>query len=67
VTVFYDPNAPDEAVLVPGSWRGRTMNGRVVLILFFAGLFAFSAWRLRRPPEADAAIGDPPPEAPPQV
>jgi hypothetical protein len=67
VTVFYDPRARDEAVLVPGSWRGEPMIRTWLLLMALTGfLAAFNAWRLARPPEADAAIGEPPAD-PPQV
>jgi hypothetical protein len=67
VTVFYDPDASEEAVLVPGSWRESNMvQTCLLLIALMAFMVAYSVWRLIRPPEADAAIGDPP-AAPPQV
>lgn len=59
-TVFYDPAAPDQAVLVPGSWRGETMiRNSLLLMVLFACLAAYVGWCLLRPPEDDAAIGDP--------
>jgi hypothetical protein len=68
VTVFYDPGAPEEAVLVPGSWRpNNTVQTCLLLIALMTFMVAYVAWRLARPPEADAAIGDPPPDVPPQV
>ena len=67
VTVFYDPRAPDEAVLVPGSWHGEgRIQTDLLLLALFGVLSAFGVWRLLRPPEDDAAIGDPP-APPPQV
>jgi hypothetical protein len=69
VTVYYAPDAPEEAVLEPGSWDGENMLLRTwpLAIAFMAVLSAFAAWRLLRPPEQDAAIGEPPPPVPPQV
>lgn len=68
VTVYYDPGAPDEAVLVPDSWRNEAaIRNWLLAIVLFAVLAAYVAWCLVRPPEADAAIGEPPPEVPPQV
>jgi hypothetical protein len=60
VTVFYAPAAPDEAVLVPGSWRGQAMlRNWLLLMVLFGALAAYVGWCLLRPPEDDAAIGDP--------
>jgi hypothetical protein len=67
VTVLYDPGAPGEAVLVPGSWRGQAAIKFWLALIGTLGLtVALSVRRLLRPPEAAAAIGQPP-AASPQV
>jgi hypothetical protein len=61
VTVFYDPRAPDEAVLVPGSWRGGTkIQTHLLLLAVFGLLSALTARRLLRPLPDDVAVGEPP-------
>lgn len=71
VTVFYDPGAPAEAVLVPDSWRGQEATKFWLALLVASGFASvLFAWKLLRSPEADAGIGDvtgDPPAARPQV